>query len=150
AALKWSECDLDRGLLNLTDSKTGESIRPLGTAAAALLREVFARAAGDAVYVFPAERGKGFYQGTKRLWPTIVAKAGLTDVTPHTLRHTLGSAAASGGEALLMVGALLGHTNARSTQIYAHIDHNPARLAADRATAGIARALGAVAQAPHA
>lgn len=89
--------------------------------------------------MFPPIRGDGFYQGTKRLWPTIVARAGLTDVTPHTLSHTLGSAAASGGEALLMVGALLGHANARSTQIDAHIDHDPARLAADRATAGISR-----------
>lgn len=96
----------------------------------------------EAVYVFPAKRGDGFYLGTKRVWPEVVKRAGLSDVTPHTLRHTLGSAAASGGEALLMVGSILGHTNARSTAIYAHILMDPARLAADRATRPLAEAFG--------
>jgi hypothetical protein len=41
-----------------------------------------------------------------------------------------------------MVGSILGHANARSTAIYAHVAHDPARLAADRATAPIAAALG--------
>lgn len=143
AGLQWHECDLVRGLLILEDSKTGKSTRPLGAAAWALLKGLRAEAGDDATFVFPAERGKGFYRGTKRVWPAIVEKAALPGVTPHTLRHTLGGAAASGGEALLMVGAILGHANARSTQIYAHIDHDPARLAADRATAGIAAAIGA-------
>jgi hypothetical protein len=58
------------------------------------------------------------------------------------LRHSLGSAAASAGEALGLIGALLGHVNARSTQLYAHISHDPARMAADRATGPIAEALG--------
>ncbi|MBW8297183.1 tyrosine-type recombinase/integrase [Sphingopyxis sp.] len=71
-----------------------------------------------------------------------IKKAGLTGVTPHVLRHTLGSAAASGGEALLMVGSLLGHSNARSTAIYAHVSHDPASMAAGPATAPIAEALG--------
>src|SRR3546814_16681643 len=69
-------------------------------------------------------------------------KAELEGVTPHTLRHTLGSAAASAGEALLMVGSILGHSNARSTQIYAHVAHDPARSAADRVTGPLADALG--------
>jgi integrase len=143
AGLKWAEVDLDRGLLVLEDSKTGKSTRPLGAAAWALLKGLRAEAKGNATFVFPAERGEGFYHGTKRVWPSVVKKATLPGVTPHTLRHTLGGAAASGGEALLMVGAILGHANARSTQIYAHIDATPARLAADRATAGIAAAIGA-------
>jgi len=41
-----------------------------------------------------------------------------------------------------MIGAVLGHSNARSTAIYAHIAHDPARMAADRITAPIAEALG--------
>lgn len=140
AGLKWSEVDLERGLLVFDDSKTGRSLRPLGAAAAALLE---AMKPDDAEgYVFPAERGDGFYQGTKTVWQAAIKKAGLPGVTPHVLRHTLGSAAASAGEALLMVGSLLGHANARSTTIYAHISHDPARMAADRVTAPIAEALG--------
>jgi integrase len=141
AGLRWSEVDLERGLLIFEDSKTGRSVRPLGAAAVALLQALRHAATEDAKFVFPAERGNGFYQGTKRVFPEAVKLARLESVTPHTLRHTLGGAAASAGEALLMVGALLGHANARSTQIYAHVAHDPARLAADRVTAPLAAAL---------
>jgi integrase len=142
AALKWSEVDFGRGLLVLGDTKTGRSIRPLGAAALTLLKSLRSEAQEKAIFVFPAVRGKSFYQGAKRIWPIVRRKAELEGVTPHTLRHTLGSAAASAGEALLMVGSILGHANARSTQIYAHIAHDPARLAADRATGPLAAALG--------
>jgi integrase len=142
AALRWREVDLERGLLIFEDTKTGRSVRPLGGAAVALLESLRKSASKADAFVFPAERGQGFYQGAKEVWPEVRKKAGLPDVTPHTLRHTVGSAAASSGEALLMVGSLLGHKNARSTQIYAHIAHDPARLAADRATATLAEALG--------
>jgi hypothetical protein len=42
-----------------------------------------------------------------------------------------------------MTGALLGHANARSTSIYAHMQHDPAQRAADRVVGPIATALGA-------
>jgi integrase len=142
AGLRWSEVDLERGLLVFEDSKTGRSVRPIGAAAIALLDALRAEADKKVPWVFPAERGSGFYQGTKRVWPEAINRAALPGVTPHTLRHTLGSAAASAGEALLMVGSLLGHSNARSTAIYAHVAHDPARLAADRVTAPLAAALG--------
>jgi len=141
AGLRWREIDLERGLLTFADTKTGRSVRPLGGAAVALLEALRVEADERADYVFPAERGEGFYQGTKQIWSVAIRRAKLPGVTPHVLRHTLGSAAASAGEALLMVGSLLGHANARSTQIYAHIAHDPARLAADRVTGPIAAAL---------
>ena len=92
--------------------------------------------------VFPSEDGSTFYQGTKRFWPKVTERAGLPGVTPHTLRHTIGSAAVSSGETLAMTGALLGHANARSTSIYAHMQQDPARRAADRVVGPIATALG--------
>lgn len=142
ASLEWRCVDLERGLLIFENTKTGKSVRPLAAAASALLKELREAAPSDAKFVFPAERGDGFFVGTKGIWPEVIEKAALPGVTPHVLRHSLGAAAASGGEALLLVGAILGHANARSTAIYAHVDRDPARLAADRATAGIAAALG--------
>ncbi len=142
AGLRWTECDLEMGLLRLSDTKTGRSVRPLGAAAVALLAALGAEADEGSEFVFPAERGEGFYQGTKRVWREAIRRAELPGVTPHVLRHSLGSAAASAGEALLMVGSLLGHANARSTAIYAHVSHDPARLAADRVTGPLADALG--------
>ncbi|TIQ40894.1 MAG: site-specific integrase [Mesorhizobium sp.] len=146
AGLKWSEVDLQRGCLILEATKTGKSVRPLSSAAMALLTTLPRYADTDqpdglSPWVFPASSGKGFFQGTKRIWPKIVKKAKLPGVTPHTLRHTLGSAAVSFGETLAMTGAILGHKDQRSTAIYAHFQHDPLRQAADRAVTPIAAAL---------
>src|SRR5262249_9012264 len=106
AGLKWTEVDFERGLLIFDDTKTGRSIRPLGAAAVSLLEALHVEAgAADKpapTYVFPAERGDGFYSGTKKVWPEVVKRAELPGVTPHTLRHTIGGTAGSAGEALLM------------------------------------------------
>ena len=45
------------------------------------------------------------------------------------------------GEPLALTGAILGHANMRSTMIYAHIEHDPARKAANRVGRKIAAAL---------
>ena len=140
AGLRWSEIDFHHACLRLAETKTGRSVRPLASAALALLQSV-SREPG-AEFVFPSEDGASFYQGTKRFWPIVTARAGLAGVTPHTLRHTIGSAAVSSGETLAMTGALLGHANARSTSIYAHMQNDPARRAADRVIGPIATALG--------
>ncbi|RWE53345.1 site-specific integrase [Mesorhizobium sp.] len=139
AALKWSEVDFETGCLRLEDTKTGKSDRPLASAALTLLASVPRQE--DTGYVFPATTGKGHYQGTKRIWPKVIELAKLPGVTPHTLRHTLGSAAVSSGETLAMTGSILGHSNHRSTSIYAHIQRDPAIKAADRAVGPIAAAL---------
>lgn len=139
AGLRWSEVDLDRGLLVLDDSKTGKSVRPLGSAACALLETI--EGDPDSPFVFPAGHGDGHYQGTKRIWPKVIEKAKLPGVTPHTLRHTMGSTAVSTGEALALTGAILGHANARSTSIYAHVQNDPSIRAADRVSQKIADAL---------
>lgn len=139
AGLRWSELDLERGMLVLANTKTGKSIRPLGAAAIAILEGISLDPASE--YVFPAERGDSHYQGAKQVWPKVILKANLPSVTPHTLRHTMGSTAVSFGEALALTGAILGHTNPRSTAIYAHVQYDPSRRAADRVTKRIADAL---------
>jgi integrase len=140
AALQWSEIDFERASLRFQDSKTGRSVRPLSGTAMALLNSLPRTA--ESTYVFPSEDGRTFYQGTKRFWAKVVTQAGLPGVTPHTLRHTIGSTAVSSGETLAMTGALLGHSNIQSTSIYAHMQQDPARQAADRVVTPIAVALG--------
>ena len=139
AGLKWDEVDFDSGLLVLEDSKTGRSVRPLGTAALTLLQQIQRDEGSD--YIFPADTGDGYFQGTKTPWARAVRRAALPGVTPHTLRHTIGSTAISTGEAIALTGAILGHSNPRSTAIYAHIQHEPSRKAANRVSKKIAAAL---------
>ena len=139
AGLKWAEVDFDDGLFRFGDSKTGKNVRPLGAAARAVLLTISPEEGSP--FVFPAESGNGHYQGTKGIWKRAIALAGLSGVSPHTLRHTLGSTAASNGETLTMIAAMLGHRNVRSTAIYAHVQHDPSRLATDRVVADISAAL---------
>jgi integrase len=139
AGLRWTEVDFERGLLILDNSKTGKSIRPLGGSARALLETIIRDP--DSPFVFPAGHGEGHYQGTKQIWPKVIALAKLPGVTLHTLRHTMGSTAVSTGEALTLTGAILGHANTRSTSIYAHVQNDPSKQAADRVSQKIADAL---------
>ena len=139
AGLKWTEVDFYSGMLVLEDSKTGHSVRPLGTAALTLLQQI--ERIEDSEFIFPADSGDGYFQGTKTPWARAIRKAELPGVTPHTLRHTIGSTAISTGEAIALTGAILGHSNPRSTAIYAHIQHEPSRKAANRVSKKIAAAL---------
>lgn len=139
AGLKWTEVNFEDGLLVLEDSKTGHSVRPLGTAALTLLQQI--ERVEESEFIFPADTGDGYFQGTKTPWARAIRKAELPGVTPHTLRHTIGSTAISTGEAIALTGAILGHSNPRSTAIYAHIQHEPSRRAANRVSKKIAAAL---------
>ena len=49
----------------------------------------------------------------------------------HDLRHTFASVGVEGGASLVMVGALLGHTQPQTTKRYAHLANDPQRVAAD-------------------
>jgi hypothetical protein len=53
----------------------------------------------------------------------------------------MGSTAVSTGEALALTGAILGHSNPRSTAIYAHVQNDPSKRAANRVSKKIAAAL---------
>jgi Phage integrase family len=55
--------------------------------------------------------------------------------TIHDLRQSFASVAASAGESLYIVGKILGHQQARTTEVYAHLAPDPVQAAADRAEA---------------
>jgi hypothetical protein len=59
----------------------------------------------------------------------------------HDLRHSYASVPASNGASLLVIGALLGHRNERTTKKYAHLLDDAVRAAADAASSQIAALL---------
>jgi integrase len=135
AGLKWSEIDFERACIRLDETKTGRSVRPLASAALALLQAQTRLA--SCPYVFPSENGKTYYQGTKRLWARVVQRAELPGVTPHTLGHMIGSASV---ETMAMTAAILGRANHQSTSSFAHMQQDPACRAADGDVGPIATA----------
>jgi len=136
-SLRWEWVDAERGVLRLPDSKTGAKVVPLAATAVKLLAELPRR--GD--YVLPAATGPGHYTGLQKDWERVRARAGLAAVRVHDLRHSFASFAVADGNSLYLIGKVLGHRQARTTEIYAHLADDPIRAVADRTAARIAAAM---------
>jgi len=67
----------------------------------------------------------------RRFWKAIQLEADIPDVRIHDLRHTFASLLVSGGASLEMIGKLLGHSQMRTTQRYAHLMDSPLRAGVD-------------------
>ncbi len=134
--LKWSEVNFETGYLHLDDSKTGQKSIPLNAGALETLAAV--PKLEGAIYVFPAHRSEGHYQGTPKVRQIIRELAGLEDVRLHDLRHSFANVAVSGGASLPIVGALLGHSDSGTTQRYAHLHDDPVKAASDNVGSKIA------------
>ncbi|OWJ69051.1 integrase [Inquilinus limosus] len=128
----------DGNCVAFPDTKSGPQLRAAGDAAMACLIEQAGRS--SSAFVFPADWGDGHFVGLVRVLDRVCARAGLTDVTPHTLRHTFASIAASLGFSELTISGLLGHAPRGVTQRYVHLD-TALVIAADQVSAEIARLL---------
>ena len=85
----------------------------------------------ESLYVFPGKVEGQPLQEIKTFWKKILKEANLNDVRVHDLRHTHASHLVSSGLSLSIVGKLLGHTQASTTQRYAHLADEPLRQAAE-------------------
>jgi integrase len=135
--LRWEWVDSPRCCLRLPDSKTGAKVVPLAAAALELLSGL----PRTSPYVLPAAKGDSHYTGLQKDWERVRVRAGLPGLRLHDLRHSFASFAVADGNTLLMVGKVLGHKHARTTEIYAHLADDPVRAVADRTAARIAAAM---------
>ena len=113
--LQWDWVDFERGCLRLPDSKTGAKVVPLAAAA----MEVLSRLPRTSTFVLPSARGGGHYSGLQKDWERIRGRAKLGGLRIHDLRHSFASFAVTDGHTLFMVGKVLGHKQARTTEGYA-------------------------------
>lgn len=137
--LTWPEVDAAGQALRLKDSKEGASVRPAGRVVLDVL-DALPRREGVA-WVLPGS-GTEHYGGFRAAWRIIVGKAGLSGVTPHTLRHSFASVAGDLGYSESTIGAMIGHAAGTVTGRYTH--HLDAVLiaAADKVAAEISGYLG--------
>jgi len=137
--LRWSEVDLEAGLLRLEHSKTGARAVPLGDQAIRLIAGLKRAASSD--WVFPSSRGTGPIVGIQKIWNDIRTQADLPTVRLHDLRHSFASQAINGGASLYLTGAILGHRQSSTTQRYAHLQSDPVRSVATTAAESVAQML---------
>jgi len=138
--LKWEYVDLDAGVVNLPDSKTGAKVVYLGKPAIETLRRL-PRLSGNPWVIYGTKPGARLTD-LQPFWQRVRARAGLKDARIHDLRHTFASAAVAAGQGLPMIGKLLGHTQVQTTARYAHLAADPVRAAANQVSTAIASALG--------
>jgi integrase len=121
------------------DTKSGAQLRPIGAAAA---RHLASQSRQDRCsWVFPANRGPGHLIGLPRVLGRLCARAGLKNVSVHTLRHSFAATAAELGFSELTIAGLLGHSVSGITARYAHVPDSALLAAADRVSARIEAAL---------
>ncbi|KAF0210443.1 MAG: phage integrase family [Methylocystaceae bacterium] len=135
--LRWEHVDMERGLLFLPDSKTGKKTIFLNAPALAVLRSL--ERVGDCV--IPGADPSLPRADLKKPWAAVTEAATLPGLRIHDLRHSFASVGAGAGLGLPIVGKLLGHMQASTTNRYAHLDADPVRRAADAIGEAISAAL---------
>lgn len=136
---QWSQVDLERGVIFLSDSKTGKKPIYLSAAAQAVLASL-PRIEGNPHIIAGAKEGAP-RADLKKPWAAVKRAAGLEGFRQHDLRHSFASFGAGASFGLPIIGKLLGHSQAATTHRYAHLDADPLRRAVDTIGATISAAM---------
>jgi integrase len=132
----WSEFDAEPGFWCKPSAHTKQRKvhkLPLSPPAIELIDRLRKKRKGD--WVFPGDKQGEHLAALWHVWHFVRKEAGLgKDARAYDLRHTFASVGAGGGLSLPIIGRLLGHTQARTTQRYAHLADDPLREAAEKIT----------------
>ena len=147
--------DLERGLLLLPDSKTDEKAIILNAPSQLILAElprvdrcvIPGKRRAPKNGKKPESRPRS---DLKRPWTMVRRHAGLAAdadnpkfrVRIHDLRHTHASIGVGANMGLPIIGKLLGHAQARTTERYAHLETDPLRKASNAIGKKISDAMG--------
>ncbi len=137
--LRWEYVKFERGVLDLPDSKTGAKVVHLSPPALKVLNGV-ERQDGNP-FVFYGRKPGAALVNLKDPWARIRKRAEMPELRIHDLRHSFASVGAGLNASLPVIGALLGHTQASTTQRYAHLAADPLKEASERIASRIASAM---------
>jgi integrase len=140
--MKWDDIDLRDGTWSKPASSTKQKEFhqvPLSAPVRQLLSEISQQQGDGQTYVFASsDSNTGHYIAIKEAWDRICKRADIGGLRIHDLRHSFASQLASGGESLLLIGQLLGHSEPSTTARYAHLLLDPQRKAVEKVGAVIA------------
>jgi len=137
--LRWEHVSEEHECLMLPDSKTGRKAIHLNAPALALLQTIPRLDSNP--YVICGEKARQHLVNLEKPWRRIRKAAKLDDVRLHDLRHSFASVAASGGQSLVVIGKMLGHSQPATTARYAHLADDPVKAASDAVARYIAAAM---------
>jgi integrase len=144
---EWSEFDKEAGYWIKPSAHTKQRKAhkaPLGPPALELIERLRKYRRKDATFVFPGDKPDEPLKQIWHVWRFVCERAQLEPddkgrkARPYDLRHTFASVGVSGGLGLQVIGKLLGHTQARTTERYAHAGDDVMREAANRISVEIA------------
>jgi integrase/recombinase XerD len=135
-ALQTTDVDLHAGLVGCQGKGSKQRRVPIGKSAIHWLQEylrVRKRLGSETKPQLFLHRGRTLTRQTAwSIVKTHAERAGVPDISPHTLRHSFATHLLQHGADSRSVQALLGHADISTTQIYTHITDLHMRKAYDR------------------
>lgn len=120
---KWEDFDFTRRIWRIPMSKSGKARRvPLSDGALNILSTMPRDMKCE--WTFPNPDTKKPFVSIFCAWDTARQSVGLGDVRVHDLRHSHASFLVNAGRTLYEVQHILGHTQVKTTQRYAHLSHD--------------------------
>ncbi|MFA6700739.1 MAG: tyrosine-type recombinase/integrase [Thiomicrospira sp.] len=133
---KWSDFDFERRIWKIEFNKSGKTRHvPISDGVIALLQSI-PRFEG-VEFVFPNPETQLPYVHIFSSWDTARKRAGLPEVRIHDLRHSFASFLVNSGRSLYEVQKILGHTQVKTTQRYAHLSQDSLVSAANEVSKAI-------------
>lgn len=126
--IKLGDLDLEEGFVRVFGKGSKERVIPVGKkaleAAQSYLRggrpKLVKQVRDESLFL--NVRGRGMTrQSLWKILKSYAKRAGLEEVTPHTLRHSFATHLLEGGADLRAVQEMLGHASISTTQIYTHV-----------------------------
>jgi integrase len=129
---RWEEFDLERRIWRISMSKSGKSRHvPLSKAALEIIQKL-PRFEG-CPYILPSPISMKPFSQIHKAWNNARIAAGIPDVRMHDLRHSMASNMVNSGRSLYEVSQVLGHSQLKTTQRYAHLSQETLLEAVDAA-----------------
>ena len=133
---KWEDFDISRRIWRISISKSGKARHvPISDGAMTVLSSLPKN--GTTGYAFANPKTSKPFVSVFVAWNTARKSAGLSDVRMHDLRHSFASLLINSGRTLYEVQHILGHTQVKTTQRYAHLSQDTLLAAAIAATLAV-------------